>query len=103
MDKFKVDHNKIDDLSENMSQVFEATSQAYNLQKNVALSKGAMTNDYDAWKEQMKGEKAKLKASFDKSNSQVSNIVKSATQETMKEAKKSDLQIKNELKNLLLT
>lgn len=98
MDKFKVDHNKIDDLSENMSQVFEATSQAYNLQKNVALSKGAMANDYDAWKEQMKGEKAKLKASFDKSNNQVSNIVKSATQETMKEAKKSDLQIKNELK-----
>ena len=95
--KYKVDHNKVDDLCENMNQVFEATSQAFTMQENVTLSLGAEANDYDKWKKRVDSEREGLKKNLDKSAKAVTKIVEAATKDTIKQANKQMLEIDKDL------
>lgn len=95
--KYKVDHNKVDDLCENMNQVFEATSQAFTMQENVTLSLGAEQNDYDKWKKRMESEREGLAKSLNKSAQTVTKVVAAATKDTIKQANKQMLEIDKDL------
>lgn len=96
--KYKIDHYRVDDLCENMNQVFDAASQAFTIQENVTLSLGAEQNDYDVWKKRMDAERQGLKNDLNKSAKSITKIVTIATKDTIKEANKEMLEIDNDLK-----
>lgn len=59
--EIKIEQNKIDDLSSSLDRIFENVENDMIVRKNIALSKGSMTNDFDKWKKEQKVVKNQFK------------------------------------------
>ena len=86
--EIKIEQNKIDELSTSLDRIFENVENDLIVRKNIALSKGSMSNDFNEWKKTQKTVKNEFKKEIVNSTKTIQTIVNSSINNLM-------LQLKN--------
>lgn len=85
--EIKIEQNKIDDLSTSLDRIFENVENDMIVRKNIALSKGSMTNDFDQWKKEQKVVKNQFKKEIVNSTKTIQSIVNTSINNLMLQLK----------------
>ena len=86
--EIKIEQNKIDELSTSLDRIFENVENDLIVRKNIALSKGSMSNNFNEWKKTQKTVKNEFKKEIVNSTKTIQTIVNSSINNLM-------LQLKN--------